>query len=62
MPRLRQEGAQVHRSVLIRGTRGERIVIVEHAEVGAGLSPEVVGLGRMNMQIVPARCSQHIVV
>ena len=40
----------------------EGVVVVEHAKIGAGFRPEVVGLGRMNMGIVSAGSGQDIVV
>ena len=38
------------------------IVVIQDAEVGAGLRPKVVGLGRMNVRIAPAGSGQDVVI
>src|SRR5215469_13395834 len=44
-------------------TRGdEGIVVVEHAKVSSGLRPDVVGLGGVNVGVIPAGRGQDVVV
>src|SRR5215469_10772407 len=48
---------------LLEGTNGGKgISVVCYAEMSAGLRPDVVGLGRMDMGIVPAGRGQDVVV
>ena len=39
----------------------KRILVIKNAEVRAGLGPELVGLGRVDVGIVSARRRQHVV-
>jgi hypothetical protein len=38
------------------------IVVVEHAEIGAGLGPKIIWLGRMNVGIVAAGSGKNVVI
>src|SRR5579862_7741931 len=61
----RDQGAQVQACVLIVGEGGGigvGVVIVKNAKVGPGFRPKVVGLGRMNVRIVPAGSGKDVVV
>src|SRR5215831_2242682 len=42
--------------------RDKGISVVEHAEIGASLGPNVVGFRRMDMGIIPAGRGQNVVV
>jgi hypothetical protein len=53
----------VQAGVLIRAAGDfERVVVVQHPEVGTGFRPEIVGLGRMNLRVVSARGGKHVVI
>ena len=44
------------------GTVRKGISVVEHAEIGASLGPNVVGFRRMDMGVIPAGRGQNVVV
>src|SRR4029077_19055478 len=61
--RVRQEGNQVLRRILVRRVNGgERVIVIQDAKIRAGFGPEIVGLRRMNMRVVAAGSGQNIVV
>ena len=63
VPRSLQQAGQVLGCALVGSSRTqEGIVVVEHAKVGSRLGPQIVGLRGMNVGIVSAGSSQHIVV
>ena len=48
---------------LSRAARGGKgIVVIENAKIRAGFRPDVVGLGRMNVGVGPARCGQNVAI
>jgi len=47
---------------LSAGTVRKGISVVEHAEIGASLGPNVVGFRRMDMGIIPAGRGQNVAV
>ena len=60
---LGEQGDQVLRGVLVGGAvGGEGIVVVGHAEVGARFSPDVVGLGGMDVRVVAVRGGEDVVI
>ena len=60
---LRQKSRKVLRGVLVGGTFGsEGIVIVEHAEVGAGLGPDVVRLRGMDVGVAAVGGGEDVVI
>jgi hypothetical protein len=66
-PAARQEANQVQLIVLVLNgpsarLRMEGVGVVEYAEIGARLRPQIVGLGGMNVGIVPAVSGQDVVV
>jgi hypothetical protein len=59
----REQRARMLVGVLVgRAFRRERIVGIEHAEIGARFGPDIVGFGRMNVRIVSAGRRQNAAV
>src|SRR5215510_16051051 len=48
--------------LIVGSLRDKGISVVEHAEIGASLGPNVVGFRRMDMGIIPAGRGQNVVV
>src|SRR6185437_12792964 len=64
---LRQETRKVQLIILAadlpRATRRSKgIIVIEDAKICTGFRPDVVGLRRVNVGVVPARCCQNIAV
>ena len=60
---LSQQAGEVKRRVLVgRTNRSEGLIIVQHAEVGAGFRPKIAGLRGMDMWIISARRGQDVMV